>query len=298
MNRKAWTLALLVILAWGCNFVFIRWGLDELPPMLLGALRFICVAFPAILFVRRPALPFRWLFAYGITISFGQFALLFSAMHLGMPAGIASLVLQAQAIFTLVFALLFLGERWQPQQLWALLIAGAGLGVLASQADPTTMTLAGFGLTLAAAASWGAGNIINRHIGSHGSIDLVSLVIWGALIPPLPFMLMSYFMEGPELIMASLAGMGIKSLVSLTYLALVATIFGYSTWGWLLRHHPASHIAPLTLLVPIVGLLCAWLILDESLSAVQAVGIVLVMLGLLVNSFGQRWLQQFKRALA
>ncbi len=298
MNRKAWTLALLVILAWGCNFIFIRWGLDELPPMLLGALRFICVAFPAILFVRKPDLPWRWLFAYGITISFGQFALLFSAMYVGMPAGIASLVLQAQAIFTLIFALMFLGERWQPQQLWALLIAGTGLGVLASQASPGSMTLAGFGLTLAAAASWGAGNIINRHIGSRGSVNLMGLVIWGALIPPLPFMLLSYFLEGPELIMSSLAGMGIKSLASLSYLALAATIFGYSTWGWLLQHHPASRIAPLTLLVPIVGLLCAWLILDESLLAVQVVGILLVMLGLLVNSFGRRWLQKPKRSAA
>lgn len=298
MNRKDSTLALLVILAWGFNFVIIRWGLDELPPMLLGALRFLCVAFPAVFFVRKPDLPLRWLFAYGITISFGQFALLFSAMQAGMPAGIASLVLQAQAIFTLVFALLFLGERWQTQQLWALLIAGCGLGILASQADPASMTLAGFGLTLAAAASWGAGNIVNRHIAQQGSVKLMSLVIWGALIPPLPFMLLSWLIEGPELILASLSSMGIKSLVSLTYLALVATIFGYGSWAWLLQQHPASRIAPLTLLVPVVGLLCAWLILDESLSGIQAIGIVLVMLGLLVNSFGQRWLHRLKRMAA
>ena len=102
MSNKDWGLALLVVLAWGLNFVVIRWGLDGLPPMLLGALRFGLAAFPAVLFIRPPKLPLRWLFAYGITISLGQFALLFSAMHLGMPAGLASLVLQSQAIFTLI----------------------------------------------------------------------------------------------------------------------------------------------------------------------------------------------------
>jgi len=295
MSNKDWGLALLVVLAWGLNFVVIRWGLDGLPPMLLGALRFGLAAFPAVLFIRPPKLPLRWLFAYGITISLGQFALLFSAMHLGMPAGLASLVLQSQAIFTLIFALIFLGERWHRTQIIALLVAAIGLILLAQQSPANSMTTIGFVLTLCAAAAWGLGNIINRKIGQLGSINLLSLVVWSALIPPLPFLLLSYWLEGPDLILSSLSHISLQSMLAVLYLAGVATLFGYSSWAYLLKHYPASQIAPLTLMVPVIGLLTAWLALGETLNLWQAAGIALVMLGLLINVFGRALMRKLTR---
>ncbi|WP_027856643.1 EamA family transporter [Marinobacterium jannaschii] len=288
MQQKDWLIALLVVTAWGFNFVVIHWGLEELPPLLLGALRFLLVAIPAVFFIRPPKLPLRWLLAYGFTISFLQFALLFSAMQLGMPAGLASLVLQAQSIFTLLFALVFLGEAFRMRQLIALLIAAGGLWLLASQSGDSNMTLIGFVLTITAAAAWGAGNIINRRIGQLGNVNLISLVVWAGLIPPLPFFAASWFIEGPELILNSLSAMTWQSAAVLFYLAAIATLFGYGSWAWLLKHHPASTIAPLTLLVPVFGLFSAWLFLDEQLNSVQFAGILLVMAGLLVNSFGDR----------
>ncbi len=290
MHLKDWGLALLVVLAWGVNFVVIRWGLDELPPFLLGALRFLLVAFPALLFIKPPKLPLKWLFAYGLTISFGQFALLFSAMYLGMPAGLASLVLQAQMLFTLLFALIFLGERWQLPQILSLGIAGVGLTLLAAQTSASQMTFIGFALTIAAAASWGLGNIVNRKIGQLGHVNLMSLVIWAALIPPLPFLGLSLYFEGSDLIISSLQNISLKSVAAVFYLAAIATIFGYGSWAYLMRHYPASQVAPLTLLVPVIGLLTAWLILDETLNMLQFIGIVLIMLGLMINVFGQRFL--------
>lgn len=187
MSPKDWGFALLIVFAWGFNFVVIHWGLNGLPPLLLGALRFSCVAFPAILFVPRPKIAWHWLLAYGLTISFGQFAFLFTAMKVGMPAGIASLVLQSQVLFTLLFASLFLSERWLAHQPVTLGIAACGLVVLATQQGQSGMTLSGFLLTIAAAACWGIGNIINRHITRKHQLNLLSLVVWSALIPPVPF---------------------------------------------------------------------------------------------------------------
>jgi O-acetylserine/cysteine efflux transporter len=151
------------------------------------------------------------------------------------------------------------------------------------------MTLIGFLLTIAAAASWGLGNIVNRHIGQLGQVDLMSLVVWGALVPPLPFLLLSLWLEGPALIVASLSGMGLKSVAALLYLALIATLFGYGSWAFLMRHYPASTVAPLTLLVPVVGLITAWLMLGEGLYPVQMAGIVLILSGLMINVFGDRF---------
>lgn len=164
MQAKDKCLAALVILCWGLNFVAIKWGLEGIPPLLLGALRFVGVVFPAILLVPRPAMPWRWLLAYGGAISLGQFAFLFCAMKFGMPAGMASLVLQSQVVFTLLFAMIWLGERWQPHHWVALPLAGAGLYLIATNGEGN-LTLLGFVLTLCAAACWGLGNVINRQIG-------------------------------------------------------------------------------------------------------------------------------------
>ena len=289
MRLTDWGWALLVVLIWGVNFVVIHVGLVGVPPLLLGALRFLLVALPAVFLVPGPRIPFRWLLAYGLTISFGQFALLFSAMQVGMPAGVASLVLQAQMIFTLLFGALLLGERWQRHQPAALGLATLGLLVLASQQQAGGMSLAGFLLTLGAAASWGLGNIVTRRISQLGQVNLLGLVVWGALVPPLPFLAAAYWLEGPTEMVNALSHLSWLSLLAILYLALMATIVGYGLWGRLLQRYPVAQVAPLTLLVPVVGLLAARLLLDERLQGGQWVGIGLVLSGLLVNLFWPRW---------
>jgi O-acetylserine/cysteine efflux transporter len=292
MSPKDLLLALVVVVAWGVNFVVIKVGLHGVPPMLLGALRFMLAAFPAVFFVRRPQMPWRWLLAYGATISLGQFAFLFSAMYVGMPAGLASLVLQAQAFFTLGFAALFLHERFRAQNVLGLVIAAIGLAVIGLQGGHA-MTVAGFVLTLCAAVMWALGNIVTKKV---GKVDLVGLVVWGSLIPPVPFFVLSYMFEGPARIAAALTGIGASSVFAIVYLAFVATLLGYGLWSRLLSRYPAGQVAPFSLLVPIVGLASASVFLGEALSGAQILGAVLVMAGLAVNVFGGWVLQRFSLA--
>lgn len=295
MPGRDLALALATILIWGVNFVAVRWGLDGLSPMLLGALRFACVAFPAVLFISPPAVPFRWLLAYGLTISFGQFALLFSAMYLGMPAGLASLVLQSQVLFTCLFAFFWLGERWHLLQLLALLVCMIGLGMIASQSGVGGMTLTGFMLTLAAAGSWGLGNVINRKIGQLGPVNPLSLVVWAALIPPLPFLACALYLEGSSSVLYHLTHLSLQSWLSVLYQALAASLLGYSCWAYLLKNYPTANVAPLTLLVPVVGLTAAWALLGERLSLYQWLGIALIMSGLALMMSGPRILAHLRQ---
>lgn len=282
MAPKDLMLALVVIVVWGMNFVVIKVGLDHMPPMLLGALRFMLAAFPAILFIKRPQMPLRWLLAYGTTISLAQFAFLFSAMKVGMPAGLASLVLQSQAFFTLFFAVMFLGERLRVANLVGLLISAGGLLVIGMQGD-RSMTLAGFVLTICAASMWALGNIVTRKV---GQVNLVGLVVWGSLIPPIPFFALSLWLEGPEAIEGALRGFDMSAMLVLTYLAFGATILGYGLWSRLLSRYPANTVAPFSLLVPVVGLTSTAVLLDEHLGMLQAIGALLVMVGLAVNVGG------------
>jgi O-acetylserine/cysteine efflux transporter len=285
MFLKDCLVALAVVLVWGVNFVVIKIGLHGVPPMLLGALRFLLVAFPAVLLVPRPRIAFKWLLAYGLTISLAQFAFLFSAMHVGMPAGLASLVLQSQAFFTLLLAATLLGERWGWHNLVGMMIAAVGLAIIGVAGNHGSMTVAGFLLTLCAAVAWATGNIVTKKL---GKVDLLGLVVWSALVPPIPFLLLSWWLEGADRIVASLRGFSGSSLFAVAYLAFGATVFGYTVWAKLLSRYPASQVAPLTLLVPVVGLVSAALMLGESLSAVQWMGGGVVMAGLLVNVFGGR----------
>lgn len=291
MTPKDLLLALLVIVVWGLNFVVIKVGLHGMPPMLMGALRFMLAAFPAILFVRRPQVPLRWMLAYGMTISVGQFAFLFYAMYVGMPAGLASLVLQSQVFFTLFFAALFLGERLRGSNLFGLLVAASGLVLIGLQGGQA-MTLAGFALTIAAASMWALGNVVTRNL---GKVNLVGLVVWGSLIPPLPFLALSLWLEGPELISQSLRSLSLDSLLVLAYLAFGATILGYGLWSRLLSRYPASQVAPFSLLVPVVGISSSALLLDERLGSLQMVGAALVMAGLLINVWGGRLLDSWRQ---
>lgn len=291
MKPKDLLLALLVIVVWGLNFVVIKVGLHGMPPMLMGALRFMLAAFPAILFVRRPQVPLRWMLAYGMTISVGQFAFLFYAMYVGMPAGLASLVLQSQAFFTLFFAALFLGERLRGSNLFGLLVAASGLVLIGLQGGQA-MTLAGFALTIAAASMWALGNVVTRKL---GKVNLVGLVVWGSLIPPLPFLALSLWLEGPELISQSLRTFSLDSLLVLAYLAFGATILGYGLWSRLLSRYPASQVAPFSLLVPVVGISSSALLLGERLGSLQMVGAALVMAGLLINVWGGRLLDSWRQ---
>ncbi|WP_277187102.1 EamA family transporter [Caballeronia sp. BR00000012568055] len=287
MSPKDLLVAMIVILAWGVNFVVIKLGLHGVPPMLLGALRFALAALPAV-FVKRPQIALRWLFAYGITISFGQFAFLFYAMSVGMPAGLASLVLQAQAFFTLIFAAMFLGERIRAANVAGLLIAAAGLAVIGMQGGHS-MTALGFILTLAASSMWALGNVVSKRM---GKVDLLSLVVWGSMIPPIPFFVMSLIFEGPARIESSLAHIPLISVFAIAYLSFVATIVGYSLWGRLLTRYPAAQVAPFSLLVPVIGIASAAVFLGEEMTSVQIAGAALVMAGLVVNVFGGRIAQR------
>ena len=284
--------ALLVVLIWGVNFVVIRWGLNEVPPFLLAAARFSLVVFPAIFFIKKPNVPWRWLIAYGLFNSFGQFAFLFWAMKVGMPAGLASVVHQAQVFFTLIFSVLILQQRTQVTQWLGLMIAVLGLALIAygknvGSAAGMQMTTVGLLLNLLGAASWAMGNVVVSAMRRAGiQPEPFGLVIWSSLIPILPFLLISGLFE--RHVYPDWQAISWHSIVSALYLAWAATLLGYGLWSRLLSQYETNRVAPFTLLVPVVGLLTAWLVLGERLNQWQLWGSACLLIGLAVNVLGLR----------
>ncbi len=294
MNRKDLVLGLLAVTVWGVNFTVIKLGLADMPALVLASLRFVFAAVPALLFVRPPAVSARHWVTYGFLVGVGQFGCLFYAMHVGMPAGVASVVMQSQPFFTLAFATVLLQESVSPSQIVGLCVAAVGLYLMGQSGNGAAFLAippAAFLLTLTAAAFWGLSNIIVRKAASAAAaqgtqLDMLSLVVWGSIVPPLPLMLLACLLETPEAVIRALTSFSTLSIFAILYIAYAATIFGFSTWSKLLSRHPTHQVAPLSLLVPVTGLITARLVLGEQLAVLQWLGCILILLGLLVSTFG------------
>ncbi|MDR3562146.1 MAG: EamA family transporter [Negativicutes bacterium] len=282
-------IGLIVVVFWGLNFIAIKTGLQDIPPLLLGALRFIATCLPAIFFLPRPPVSWFWLIALGLTINVGQFAFLFLGMKLGMPAGLASLILQAQAFFTLAIAVAVLNERWHWSHILGPILAACGMAIIGSQQEGS-MTTIGLELTLAAAGCWGIGNIIMRRA-TQGvpPYSMLALVVWAGAIAILPLMLLSWCIEGPSAWQKAWLSFNWTAVAAVAYLAYFATLGGYGLWGKLLSRYPASVVSPFALLVPVIGMSSSAFFLGEALSLWQMSGATLVMAGLVVHVFGERF---------
>lgn len=284
--------AMLAAFVWGLTFIFIKLGVEAAPPFTLIALRFGAAAFPLVMFVRPPRAPWRLVLAYGVMIGIAQFGLLFLAVREGMPVGLASLVIQMQVYFTLLFAALVFGERPTAAQTLGAAISLAGMALIGSARAQAG--LAPFLLTLGAAASWGAGNVVGKKI---GRVDPLALVAWSSLVAPLPMLALSYALE-PARTLAAFTQPNLTLAVSVLALAYGGTLFSYGLWTRLLSRYPAGAVAPFALLVPIVGIAAARLLFDETPRAVEWAGAALVMAGLAVNVFGGRLRGALRRRAA
>jgi O-acetylserine/cysteine efflux transporter len=276
--------ALCVVTIWGVNFVVIKIGLQDLPPVLFTALRFIFAALPLVFFIRRPQAPWMLVAAYGLFQFAFQFTLLFSGIQLGLPAGLASLVIQLQAFFTIGLAVLMLGERPRTVQLLGALVAMAGMVLVAFMLEGQA-TLIGFVLVVAAAVCWALANIVTKKI---GQVNALSLVVWGSLAASPPLLLASWLMEGPAAWQLALHNFSTTTLFAVLFQSYPNTILGFGLWSMLMRRYAAATIAPYALLVPVAGMSSAALILGEPLQWWKVAAGALVLGGLALNQFGAR----------
>jgi O-acetylserine/cysteine efflux transporter len=276
--------AVAVMVVWGMNFVVIDRGLAGVPPLVFVALRFAVVLL-ALPFVARPAAPLRRVLAVGVFMSLGQFGLLYTSLAVGMPPGLASLVLQAQTVITVGLAALVLAERPLPVQLAGVAAGVVGLGIVAVGRGGDVPAV-GLVLCVLAAASWAIGNVLVRWLRVPGGLGLT---VWSALVVPLPMLALALLVDGPAVVGHALTHLSWANWASTLYTALLASLLGYGIWNGLLHRHPASEVAPFTLLVPPVGMVTAWLADGERPAPLALVGGALLVGGVALVTLGPRW---------
>ncbi len=287
MNRTSLTplhlvMAIAVMAVWGTNFVVIKHALAVLPPLTLATLRFIAVLLPMVFFVKRPAVSWGNLAAYGALIGAGQFGALFVALRADVTPGLASLLMQSQVFFTIGLSMMLTGERVKGYQIAALLLAVAGVAVILQHTDGSITPL-GLGLLLFAALGWAGGNMVSR---AAGKIDMLGYVVWASLFAIPPLFALAVIFEGWSAMTAGVRAAGPSIWAVVAWQAVGNTMFGYGVWGWLLARYPAATVAPMALMIPVFGMgASAWL-LGEPLQDWKLIAAALVMSGL---ALGMLW---------
>jgi len=281
LNIKDLSLAVLVTMLWGLNFSVIKIGLGSFDPFLLVALRFALCALPWVFIFKRPTIPFKYVFWYGLIFGAVQFGFLFLGIREGLSPGLASVVLQLHVFFTIGIGAMVLKDQVRARQVVGMIVAFAGVAAIAE--GGAAGNLVAVLLVVAAAASWAVANIITK---VSGVKDVLGFMVWSSLIPPLPLLALSLLVSGPRQVAHDLMNFTWSGAAAVLYIVYPTTLFGFSVWNHLLRSYKTSLVAPLTLLVPVFGMLSSMLIFHEDLTVRKSAAIALVIAGLLINLYG------------
>ena len=281
MLKKHLSLAVLVTLVWGVNFPITKLGLRAIDPFVLTGIRFALAALPLVFFIKRPAVKFSYVVAYGIIFGLGMWGVINYGIQVGVSPGIASLIIQLSVFFTMGWGFLLFKEKIRGAQMIGAVLALIGLAGIISTQEGNHAVL-GVMLIVLSAVAWSIGNVI---IKKSGVKEIFSFLVWASLIPPIPLFLTAWLMHGSAAFEGLQASLDLTAVLSILFQVYLATHFAYWGWNSLLKLYPVSTVAPLSLLIPVFGIASSMLILDERISTPNLISIGIIIVGLAVGLY-------------
>jgi O-acetylserine/cysteine efflux transporter len=276
-------LAVLVAVIWGLAFVASRIALDEFSPDLMTALRFAIAALPC-LFVRRPKISWPLLIAISFTLFLGQFLAQAYGIARGVPVGLASVIVQSQALFTIAFAAIAFREWPTRRQAVGVGIATVGLLMICGTVG-YDFSVGAFAVLMICPVSFAVGNLLLRQARQAPMFDLFA---WLCLTAAVPLLALTLLVDGPQPTWHALIHMSPAGLVCMLALGAVSTSIAYWLWGRLLRDYAAAQVVPFALLVPFVGSAASAAAFGESFGALRLAGMLTVVGGIAVMLLSKR----------
>jgi len=270
-------LAIMVAVIWGLAFVASRLALDELSPALMTTLRFAIAAVPC-LFVRKPKISWTALIAISGTLFLGQFLAQSFAIAHGVPVGLASVIVQSQALFTIAFAAVAFREIPTLMQMTGIGVATIGL-LMISGTIGFDFSAGAFAVLMISPVSFAIGNLLLRPA---RDVPMFDLVAWLCLVPPLPLLALALALDGPHATLHSLVAMSPTALASMVFVGAISTSIAYWLWGRLLRDYTAAQVVPFALLVPFVGAAASAVVFGERFGPWRLSGMITVVCGIAV----------------
>ncbi|RLU90525.1 hypothetical protein CTZ27_21645 [Streptomyces griseocarneus] len=284
MKKQHILIAVVVTAIWGLNFSVIKIGLKSVDPLILAGIRFALCALPAVFFLKRPQVAWKYIIGYGLVFGVGLWGVVNLGIKAGVSSGISSLVLQFSAFLTILLGAVVFREKLSRFQYLGIAVALVGLFSVTFVTDGT-VTIAGVALVLFGAAAWSVANVIMKKAKPK---DTLSFMVWSSLFSPVPLFLLDLVVNGTKGYVELPHQLGWAAILSLLFQAYPNTVLGYAVWNWLLREYPVSTVAPLSLLVPIFGMAGSVAIFGESLPPLKLVAGALIVAGLVIGLYGKR----------
>jgi O-acetylserine/cysteine efflux transporter len=269
--------AVMVPLLWGYQFVVIKVGIVEFPPLFFLGLRFLAMALLLVPFVKKPA---RQEFSPVAAISVFLGGLNFGLFYVGLGLGsgsISAVAYQLATPFTILLAWPLLAER--PSLITSSGVLLAFLGVVVLAAGPGLSANAiPILLVVGAALAFAVANVLTKR---HGPFDPLMLTGWSSLFTVPQVMLMSFVLEDGQL--TSLVTADERGWLALAYTVFIGGIVGFSLWFWLIARCTMGRVAPFGLLLPVFALISSALFLDEHITPTLIVGALLAISGVAIT---------------
>jgi O-acetylserine/cysteine efflux transporter len=286
MKASHLAVALAVVAIWGTNFVVIKHGLEDFPPLLFALLRFFFSALPCMFFIRRPPVAWRWLAVYGVFLGAGQFGLLFYALRSDIAPGLASLVVQVQVFFTIGLSVWLFRERISGIAILGTLLGAAGLGIVGLHLD-ASVTAKGVVTVVTAAFSWACANVTVKRAARDGGepFGMLAFIVWSSIfaVPPLAILTLAF--EGADVAWRAVSSAGAGAWSALAWQVVGNTLFAFTAWSWLLTRYEAAVVSPYALLIPVFGMGASALLLGEPLPAWKLGAAAMVLGGIALITF-------------
>jgi O-acetylserine/cysteine efflux transporter len=269
--------AVMVPLLWGYQFVVIKMGVAEFPPLFFLGLRFLAMAVLLVPFVRKPTRrelgPIAVISVFLGGLNFGLFY-----VGLGLGSGSMSAVAyQLATPFTVLLAWPLLAERPSLMTSGGVLLAFLGVVVLAAGPGLSAKALPIL-LVVGAAFAFAVANVLTKR---HGPFDPLMLTGWSSLFTVPQVMLMSLILEHGQ--WATLATADKIGWLALGYTVFIGGIVGFSLWFWLIARCTMGRVAPFGLLLPVFALISSVLFLGDRVTPTLIVGTLLAISGVAIT---------------
>lgn len=286
---RAWMLATTALgpAIWGTTYVVTTELLPAGRPLLAATLRTLPVG--ALLLIRSRRLPrSSWWWRAGVlgALNIGVFQALLFVAAFRLPGGVAATVGAIQPLVAAALAAILLGEAFTRRTAIAGSCGVAGVGLLVLRPD-AALDPVGLGAALVATLAMATGVVLTKHWGR--PVDLLTFTGWQLIAGGLMLAPVTVLVEGmpPAMTVGNLAGFA--------WLGIVGTGVAYALWFRGIGTLEVSMTSFLALLSPVVATLIGWLVLGQSLTALQLVGVVIVAAAVIAPQVGDGRQGQPKR---
>jgi O-acetylserine/cysteine efflux transporter len=201
-----------------------------------------------------------------------------------VPVGLASVIVQSQALFTVAFAALAFGEIPTRLQIAGIGVAAIGLLMICGTVG-FDFSVGAFAVLMISPITFAVGNLLLRRA---NGVPMFDLFAWLCLVPPLPLLALTLVADGPQATWHSLLQMSPTGLISILFIGAISTCVAYWLWGRLLRDYTAAQVVPFALLVPFIGAASSSVIFGERFGPLRLAGMVTVVCGIAIMLLSKR----------